>query len=43
MSMGLWLCRFIWSASLEAVVVLPEPCSPTSMSTDGNWLEGVSR
>ena len=42
-SMGLWLCRFMFSANLDAVVVLPEPCRPTNISTDGSWLDGVSR
>ena len=37
-SMAGWLSLRRRSASLAAVVVLPEPCSPTSMMTDGGDL-----
>ena len=36
-------CSFKRSASLPACVVLPEPCRPTSMMTDGGASENCSR
>ena len=37
----LWLCLRTCRANLAAVVVLPEPCRPTSMIVVTGWLERV--
>ena len=42
-SSALWPPRLRWRASLAAVVVLPDPCRPTSISTAGGRSEPVRR